>query len=322
MHSPAASYAVLSGGVGGAKLALGLQHTLDPQQLQIIANTGDDFDHLGLTICPDIDTLLYTLAGKADPQRGWGLVNETWQFMDSLAELGGETWFRIGDRDLATHTLRRELLAKGLSLSATTDALRAALGVKVSVWPMSDNPVRTKINTTEGSLDFQDYFVRRQAEPVAQSFDYAGSAAAAASAAALDALRASSLAAVILTPSNPWLSIDPILSLSDIKSTIRSINAPVVAVSPIVGGKALKGPTEKIMRETGIDTSVVSIAEHYREFLDGLVIDRQDAAHQDAIESMGITVTIAQTVMTTLQDKIDLARTVIDFSTRLGAGKS
>jgi len=319
MQTELPSYTVLSGGVGGAKLVLGLQRILRSGQLQVIANTGDDFEHLGLTICPDIDTLTYTLGGIVNQNNGWGLQDESWNFMDGMKKLGGATWFRLGDRDVATHTRRSELLRSGLSLTEVTAALSQALGVAVSILPMSDDPVRTFIETDEGTLAFQDYFVRRKAEPVAMSFHYRGSKQAHASPAALAALEAAT-GAIIITPSNPWLSIDPIMSLSDIKTKIKANPAPVIGVSPIVGGRALKGPTAKLMREIGIEPTAANIAEHYREFLDGLIIDNQDAEHQDAIEAMGIRVKVCNTMMMNLSDKIQLAEDTLEFAASLRAG--
>jgi LPPG:FO 2-phospho-L-lactate transferase len=317
MPHPASSYTVLSGGVGGAKLVLGLHERLDAGQLQVIANTGDDFEHLGLTICPDIDTLIYTLTGQANPDTGWGLRNETWQFMDNLEALGGETWFRLGDRDLATHVRRQTLLAEGLSLTDTIAQLCDALELSVPIWPMSDDPVRTHIVTNSGPLPFQDYFVRLQAEPVASGFDYVGSDTARASTGALQALNGAALGGIFIAPSNPWLSIDPILSLADIKSAIINAPVPVIGISPIVGGRAIKGPTAKLMAETGLNPSALSIAEHYRDILDGLIIDEQDADEAGAIEALGLQVEIAQTVMNNDQDKFALASVAVGFAASL-----
>jgi LPPG:FO 2-phospho-L-lactate transferase len=314
------SYAVLSGGVGGAKLVLGLHHVLASQQLQVIANTGDDFEHLGLSICPDIDTLIYTLAGIANPDAGWGLANETWNCMEQLELIGGESWFRLGDRDIATHLQRGELLSSGASLSRATAQLCEAHGVRVKLHPMSDEPVRTVVHSTEGPMEFQEYFVRRQAKPVATGFEYAGHSTALAAEGALQALQADHLGAIIITPSNPWLSIDPILSLSDIRSAIASATAPVIAVSPIVGGRAIKGPTAKLMKEIGIDVSVLGIAGHYRDIVDGLIIDIEDSAHRAAIEAMGMQVEITNTIMRTLEDKSALATTVLRFAAELRDG--
>jgi len=314
MSDTPSTYTVLSGGVGGAKLVLGLHEQLEPGQLQVIANTGDDFEHLGLTICPDIDTLIYTLSGQANPETGWGVRDESWQFMDSLEALGGATWFRLGDRDLATHIRRRELLTAGLSLTDTTAQLCDALSLHTPIWPMSDEPVRTHILTETGPLPFQDYFVRLQAQPVATGFDYARADTAQASSGALQALTDATLGGIFVAPSNPWLSIDPILSLSEIKSAIINAAAPVIGISPIVGGRAIKGPTAKLMAETGINPSALSIAEHYRDILDGLIIDEQDMAEAGAIEALGLQVEVAQTVMNNKQDKIDLAAIALKFA--------
>jgi LPPG:FO 2-phospho-L-lactate transferase len=313
------TYVALSGGIGGAKLVLGLDQVLDDGQLHVIANTGDDFEHLGLTICPDIDTLMYTLAGVANPELGWGLAGESWDFMDALAALGGPAWFQLGDRDLATHIRRRAALAAGQTLSEATAELCAALGVRTSIAPMSDQQVRTLLETSAGQLEFQEYFVRRQAQPEVRSIRYQGAAGSHASPRATEWLNTDSLGGIIITPSNPWLSIDPILSVSDIAATITSCSAPVVAVSPIIGGKAIKGPTAKLMRESGIEPTALSIAEHYRVILDGLIIDDQDAAYKDAIEAMGITVEVTNTIMLTLQDKQQLATTALELAARLRA---
>jgi len=313
MNHPQSSYAVLSGGVGGAKLVAGMAATLKPDCLDVIANTGDDFEHLGFTICPDIDTLLYTLSGQANSATGWGMANESWQFMDALEKLGGETWFRLGDRDLATHIFRRELLARGKSLEEVTSQLAHAMGINIALHPMSNNPVRTQIQTAEQTLEFQEYFVRRQAVPVATALSYCGSDNAAAAPGALQALEKEQLRAVIISPSNPWLSIAPILSVAELKSSILANNAPVVAVSPVVAGKAIKGPTAKIMQELGITQGVKGIAEHYCGIIDGLIIDQQDKAHQATIENMGIKVGVTNTIMNNLEDKKSLACYAVDF---------
>lgn len=316
------SFVVLTGGIGGAKLVLGLQQAIAGDALDVIVNTGDDFEHLGLPICPDLDTLIYTLAGIVNPETGWGMADESWEFMAALEELNGDTWFRLGDRDLATHIKRGQLLASGNTLSAATRLLCEAAGLDINICPMSDDPVRTHINTGSEALEFQDYFVRKKAGPVARSISYAGSEEASASAGALAALNSEDLAAVFISPSNPWLSIDPILSLSDIESTIINNSAPVVAVSPIVGGNAIKGPTAKLMREFNLEVSALSIAEHYAGhcdaqgagLVDGFIIDRQDGSEREAIESLGMKVAITNTIMNTLDDKKALAEFALDFA--------
>ena len=238
----------LSGGIGGAKLALGLSLVVDPGDLVIVANTGDDFQHLGLSISPDIDTVMYTLAGINNPVTGWGRRDETWRFMEALEQLGGETWFRLGDTDLATNMERTRRLAAGDTLSNITADFCRRLGVRCRVLPMSDDSVRTRVKTGQGWLDFQDYFVRYQCAPVVEGFSFAGVESAASAPGFLAALRDPTLRAVIICPSNPFISIDPILSLRGVRDALRTSAAPVVAVSPIIGGQAVKGPTAKMMR--------------------------------------------------------------------------
>ena len=305
------SILALCGGVGGAKLALGLSRTLRPDELLIAVNTGDDFLHLGLHISPDLDTVMYTLAGEADPERGWGLAGETWNFMEAIARFEGADWFRLGDRDLATHVYRTRALQQGLGLAEVTKSLCDAFGIAHRVLPMSDDPLQTIIATDQGDLPFQDYFVRLDCRPRVRSvrFNWVEMARPHPEFAALLNMRA-----VILCPSNPFLSIDPILSLEGVRPGLRSTPAPVVAVSPIVGGKALKGPAARIMEELGMAPGNLAIAEYYRDFLDGLIIDRIDEHEAAAIEKLGIQVKIADTVMRSLQDRIDLAETTLEFA--------
>jgi len=307
----------LSGGVGGAKLALGLQAVLQPGQLQVIVNTGDDFRHLGLPISPDVDTLVYTLTDLANPQTGWGLRDETWQFMEQLERLGGASWFRLGDKDLAMHLRRATLLDSGLSLTEVTAELSRRLGVITRVLPMSDTPAPTQIHTTEGLLEFQDYFVRQQARPTVTGIAYTESAAP--SPAVQAALDSDELQAIIVTPSNPWLSVAPILSLRGFRSSILRRTRPVVAVSPIIAGAAVKGPTAKIMQELGMQPNSLAIAEFYTGLIDGLVIDRRDSPQQAAIEALGIPVRLSDTLMNTLEDKTRLAAEVLEFAADLRA---
>lgn len=310
-YNPAKRYVLLSGGVGGAKLALGLSRILAPDTLTIIANTGDDFEHLGLHISPDLDTLLYTLAGEVNVETGWGRRNETWHCMNALEELGGETWFRLGDRDLATHLERSRRLSAGESLSEVTAALCEKMDVRIRLAPMSDQPVRTRLTTDRGLLDFQHYFVREQASPVIESLEYAGARVARASKDARQALQDPQLAGLVFAPSNPYLSIDPILAIPDIRDAIQDISAPRVAVSPIVAGAAIKGPTAKIMAELGHEVSPRAIADHYGTLIDHLLIDEADQACANRIESSGPAVTVCNTVMKSDEDKMSLARCVI-----------
>jgi LPPG:FO 2-phospho-L-lactate transferase len=304
----------LSGGIGGAKLALGLSRILPPGTLTIVANTGDDFEHLGLAISPDLDTLLYTLAGLSDEARGWGRRDETWTFMKALGALGGETWFQLGDGDLATHVERSRRLTAGETLGAVTDDFRRRLGIAARLLPMSDDPVRTKLRTDEGWLDFQDYFVRRRCEPAVREVIFAGADRARPQADIIDALRDPRLRAVVICPSNPLISIDPILAVPGIRDALLACAAPVVAVSPIVGGRAVKGPTAKMMAELGHAPSAGEVACRYAAFLDGYVFDASDRL--PAAPSHVRTIA-AHTVMTTLEDRETLARAVLDLADSL-----
>ena len=298
----------LSGGIGGAKLVLGLSRVVAAADLIVVANTGDDFEHLGLSISPDLDTLMYTLAGLDDPVRGWGRRDETFACMDALAALGGETWFKLGDRDLAIHLERTRRLAAGETLSAVTADLCRRLNVATRIVPMSDDPVRTRLDTSEGRLDFQDYFVRRRCEPVVARLAYAGAASARAHPDVLAALRDPRLRAVVICPSNPFLSIEPMLAVPGLRAEIAACAAPVVAVSPIIGGRAVKGPTAKMMAELGLPVGADAVARRYRDLIDAYVLDHADAA---AGAALGIPVSAAHTLMRTLADREALARTVL-----------
>ena len=302
------SVLALSGGIGGAKLALGLYRVLPPRALTVVANTGDDFEHLGLLISPDVDTLLYTLSGLDNPEQGWGRRNETWTFMAALETLGGETWFKLGDGDLATHIERTRRIAAGQSLSEITDGFRRRLGISAQLLPMSDDPVRTRLRTEQGWLDFQDYFVRLRASPVVSEISYDGATKARANPAFLALLADRNLEAVVICPSNPFLSIDPILSLPGVRDALRDCGAPVIAVSPIIRGKAVKGPTAKIMAELCFPTDAAAVARYYEDILDVYVADETDA---DEVAGLGIPVTLGHTLMLTLEDRETLARSVL-----------
>jgi LPPG:FO 2-phospho-L-lactate transferase len=298
----------LSGGIGGAKLALGLARVLAPGALTVIANTGDDFEHFGLPISPDIDTLLYTLADLADPQQGWGRRDETWSFMETLRQLGGETWFALGDRDLALHAERSRRLAAGATLTEVTDQLRRSLGIATRILPMSDAPVRTRLRTDSGWLDFQDYFVRQRCEPVVREIRYAGAEAAAPSPAALAALADPALRAIVICPSNPLLSVGPMLAIPALRSAIVRCRAPVIAVSPLIGGRAVKGPTAKLMQELGLAVDAAEVARGYADLIDVFVADVADAGI--AVPD-GITLVTTPTLMSTLADRERLAAEVL-----------
>ena len=299
----------LTGGVGGAKLALGLAKLLTPDDLAFVVNTGDDFEHLGLHVSPDVDTLVYTLADAANPATGWGRANESWHFMETLAQLGGETWFRLGDRDLALHVRRRSLLDQGIGLTAATAILAEQLDVAHRILPMSDDPVRTRVQTPDGTLAFQHYFVRDRCQPTALGFEFAG----AASAKLNPAIAFDALDAVVICPSNPYVSVDPILAVPGMTEALAGANCPIVAVSPIVGGAAIKGPTAKMMRELGVPASTIEVAKHYRKLATHFVIDEVDAGASDAVAALGLQTICAQTVMRTLDDRIALAKTVLAF---------
>ena len=364
----------LSGGIGGAKLALGLYRILPPDTLTIVANTGDDFEHLGLAISPDLDTLLYTLSGNDNPELGWGRRGETWTFMAALEALGGDTWFRLGDGDLATHVERTRRLRAGETLSHIMDDFRRHLGIAARLLPASDDPVRTRLHIVpnspnslrespsppfrgererpapkawegevgvagrsgiphltpalsaphetkaggegeaEGWLDFQDYFVRLRCEPVIDRIDFAGAAEARPHPEFLSVLAEPSLRAVVICPSNPFISIDPILAVPGVRAALRDCRAPVVAVSPIIGGKAVKGPTAKMMQELGLPVDAAAVARHYRDLLDFYIADEDDAA---AVAGLDIPVMLARTLMQSLADRETLARTVLAAADRV-----
>jgi LPPG:FO 2-phospho-L-lactate transferase len=305
---------VLTGGIGGAKLCLGLQRTLPAQSLRIIVNTGDDFVHLGLHISPDIDTTIYTLSGLANPELGWGRRNETWTFMETLGSLGGETWFRLGDGDLALHVERTRRLANGETLSAVMSDVAQRLGIGPAILPMSDEWVSTIVTTTEGELGFQDYFVRHRCAPVVTSLSFRGAQTAKIAAGVTQLLGSTNLRAIVIAPSNPYLSIAPILALPGMRLLLRKSGAPVVAVTPLIGDSAVKGPTVKIMKELGIAPSPYAIVEHYRGLIDGFVLDSRDAA---LAERLGLPVQTCDTLMLTLEDRDRVAAAVLELIERL-----
>ena len=309
----------LSGGVGGAKLSLGLLGILPPDTLSVIVNTGDDFEHLGLRICPDIDTALYTLSDRVNPETGWGQRDETWRFMAAQAQQGGETWFRLGDRDLEVHTERTRRLRDGETLSAITADFARRFGIAAAILPMSDEPVSTRVATDQGELGFQDYFVRRQCQPSVRALHFAGAAAARPSPGAAAALSARNLAAIVICPSNPWLSIDPLRALPGMRELLRASGVPVIAVSPLVGGKAVKGPTAKIMVELGLPVTPAAVARHYAGWIDGLVLDVRDQAYADEIQ---LPTLVCDTLMQTLADRERLAGATLEFAATVAAERA
>jgi len=320
---PGVRVLAVSGGAGGAKLALGLARALNPAELAVLVNTGDDFTHLGLRICPDLDTVLYTLAGVVNTTQGWGRANESFGFMDELRRQGGPDWFLLGDRDLVLHVERTRRLAAGETLTQIMADLATRFGVATRLLPMTDAPVATLLDTSAGQLEFQHYFVRLRTIPAVQRLHYAGAAQARPSDDLLTLLRSRSLEAIILCPSNPYLSIDPILAVPGIRAALRAADVPIVAVSPLVGGRAVKGPTAKIMQELGIETRALAIARHYAGLIDGLLVDEADASAElkgpmtDEFSKLGIVVGTARTLMRTLEDRQRLAESALDFSRRL-----
>jgi LPPG:FO 2-phospho-L-lactate transferase len=301
----------LAGGVGGAKLAQGLQAALPAGALTVIVNTGDDFEHLGLAICPDLDTVTYTLGGLNDRVRGWGVHGESWAFMDALKRLGGEDWFLLGDQDLATHVLRTQALRSGRTLSQVTAEASARLGSDARILPMSDDPVRSVVETDEGALPFQHYFVRRRCEPRFTGIRFEGAEHAKPAPGVIEALEDPALEAIILCPSNPVLSIAPILAVPGIAERLRTRRAPCVAVSPFIGGRAVKGPAAKIMEELGLAPDAPTLAQRYEGLIDGLVIDAQDAP-------AALPCLATDTLMRDEADQARLAAETLAFARSLG----
>ena len=295
----------LAGGVGGAKLAQGLAQILHPEDLTVIVNTGDDFEHYGLYICPDLDTVCYTLAGMANPETGWGRGNESWRVIENTSRLGGPDWFRLGDRDLGTHLERTRRLKEGQTLTQITRDFCKAWGVKHVVLPMSDQPVRTIVETEEGDLAFQEYFVHRRCEPRVTGFRFDGVEAAESAPGAREAIQAAE--AVVICPSNPWVSIDPILQV------IKKIEKPVVAISPIISGQTVKGPAAKMFRELGIEPSALAVADHYCDLASGFVLDTLDKQLQGEIRSLSMRTLVTNTLMKSLDNRKQLANDVLDF---------
>jgi LPPG:FO 2-phospho-L-lactate transferase len=303
---------VLTGGVGGAKLVLGLCHALPPEDVSVIVNTGDDFTHLGLAVSPDIDTLLYTLAGKANVAQGWGREGESWNFMAAVRSLGGEEWFALGDGDLALHVLRTARMRRGDPLSAIIADFARAWRIRAEILPMSDDPVATQVLTDEGELEFQQYFVRRRCEPAVRAIRFAGSQVARCAPRVEQVLRDPSSRAILIAPSNPYLSIDPILALPAIRLALLQTTVPVVAVSPLVAGDAVKGPTAKLMRELGLEVSALTIAQHYGDLIDGMLIDERDPP--GALEHPHAR---TDTLMKTLDDRTRVARAALALADSL-----
>ena len=300
----------LAGGVGAARFLDGLSRVMDPARLYIVGNTADDAEIHGLHISPDLDTVAYTLAGLANPQHGWGLKGDTFRCLESLRKLGAEAWFQLGDRDLATHLRRTVRLREGATLSQVSGELAAAWGLRSKLVPMSDDRVRTQVKTRHGTLDFQTYFVRRGARDTVRAVTFAGAKRARPAAGLLRAIRDAS--AIIVCPSNPIISIGPILAVPGIREALRKTAAPVAAVSPIVGGRALKGPAARMMKSLGMRVSALGVAELYRDFVDVFVLDKVDEEQAAGIEKLGMLVVVTDTIMTGTSRKKALARAVLE----------
>jgi LPPG:FO 2-phospho-L-lactate transferase len=304
----------ICGGVGGAKLALGLYRVLAPNGLLLCVNTGDDFEHLGLHVSPDLDTVIYTLADLNNAETGWGRRGESWTFMGALEALGGETWFRLGDGDLATHVERTRRLRNGETLTAVTADFAGRLRIEAELLPMSDDPVRTMVETAEGIMPFQHYFVARRCEPPVRRIFFEGAERAVPNPRIMAALRSFDLGLVVICPSNPYLSVDPMLALPGLRQALAECAAPVVAVSPLIGGQAVKGPTAKIMAELGMPQTQASIVHHYDGLIDGIMIDGAD--HAEAA-SLPVATRTTRILMTSLEDRERLAREVLEFGAKL-----
>ncbi len=296
----------ITGGVGGAKLALGLSKILTPDELLFLVNTGDDFQHLGLEISPDLDSLLYALSGKNNPELGWGRANETWACISELEELGADSWFRLGDRDLALHLVRTQMLNQGATLQNVADRLSESLGIDHRIAPMSNDKISTTVNTPNGKLAFQEYFVREQCEPAVIDFDFEGIEKSTPNPVVMSWL--DECDGIIICPSNPYVSVDTILSVPKYRDAFQS--KPVIAVSPIVGGLAIKGPAAKMMTELGVPPTPIAVAKHYGSLLSGFVLDQTD--HEQA-KDIPIPSIVTQTIMLTLDDRIALAEQCVRF---------
>ena len=302
----------LAGGVGGAKMAHGLAQVVPGGDLSVIVNVGDDFDHFGLKICPDLDTVCYTLAGLANPLTGWGRADETWEAFQVASQLGAPDWFHLGDRDLGVHLERTRLLQQGQALSQVTRDFCAAWGVKTQVFPATDDPVPTWIDTNEGTLPFQEYFVRRRCEPVVRNFFFRGVEQVKPVPVVLEAIEQAE--AIVICPSNPWVSVDPILGIPGIRESLvvrRQAGCPLAVVSPIIGGKTLKGPAAKMFAELGIPPSALAVAVHYQGLVSDFFLDTADAAQAEAVANLGIKPWVTDTVMNQVADRRRLALEVL-----------
>jgi LPPG:FO 2-phospho-L-lactate transferase len=314
----------LCGGVGGAKLAEGLQQVLAPGELSVIVNTGDDFEHRGLPICPDLDTILYTLAGVANPDQGWGRADETWRVQAEWHELGVDTWFQLGDRDIALHLYRSELRSRGMTLTQITRALAQRFRIGAELLPMCDQPAPTTVSTELGDLPFQEYFVKHRCAPAVRGFRYGAETSGTMPGEVRAALERPDLTGIILCPSNPYLSVAPILAVPGIRDSLIRAQVPVIAVSPLIGGSAVKGPAAKIMNELGLPVSPLEIARQYRDFLGMMLIDERDRALIAGREAGDPHIETAEILMKSAADRRRLAEACLAAlrRRRLGLGRS
>jgi LPPG:FO 2-phospho-L-lactate transferase len=301
----------LAGGIGASKFLAGLVAVLPPEQVTIIVNTGDDFQWMGLYICPDLDTVTYTLAGLANPETGWGILGDTFHALERLQILGCDTWFKLGDRDLATHIYRSQKIREGNTLAQVTGDISRKSGIRSVILPMTNSYVPTEIQTDEGTLAFQDYFVRRRCEPRVEAFLYRTIENSSAAPGVIEAVRAAEV--VFICPSNPYISIGPILAVPGIREALHETNARIAAITPIIAGQAIKGPTARMLREMGQDVSAVSVARMYSDFVDLFVLDQRDAGLLPGVASLGLQVRLADTLMDDHRSKTDLARKVVEM---------
>ena len=311
--NPSFKMVVLAGGVGGSKLLVGLQQLLPEDQLTVIVNTGDNIELFGLYIAPDIDIVTYTLAGVVRTEMGWGIEGDTFACLERLvAYHGEERWFNLGDRDLATHLYRTQLMREGIALHEVTDRVRRHFGLGMTILPMSDQHTPTTVLTTEGPLHFQEYLIRRRTEPKVTGLRFEGIEMARPAPGVLDAIATAD--AIVLAPSNPLISLGPILAVPGIREALQARKGVSLAVSPIIGGRSLKGPTDRMLRDLGMEVSATTVAHLFRDIVDRFLLDQQDAAEAPAIRAFGLEVATAQTLMGTTEEKVALARTVLDWS--------
>ena len=300
----------LAGGVGAARFLTGLNQIVKQQDIAVIGNTGDDIDLFGLHISPDLDIVAYTLAGIVDDDRGWGIKGDTYECLEMLKKLGLDTWFTLGDKDFATHIFRTDLLKKGFTLSQVTDQICQSLGLQISLMPMTDDKFETRIKVDDGSVHFEEYFVKRAAKETVLGVEFMGAAEAKPSPKVIDSIMKAER--IIVCPSNPIVSVGTILSVKGVREALQKTNAKIVGISPIVAGAPIKGPADKLLRGLGLDVSAFSVAKLYADFLDSFIIDKLDAAERGVIEDLGINVKVTNTVMKTLADKVSLARVALE----------